>query len=198
MPEYFKETVKSFGIRQLFCRFMEEYLWLLIKYIPGFEGMFLRYLFLKLMTKKISGFCSISTGVHFSHSNRMEIGLNFTVNKGCYFDGLGGLTIGDNVGIGPGAVIISQDHHILSGSGKEEWIWKTSIKKKIDIGNNVLIGANSYIKGGVKVGNNVVIGACSAVVENVADNNIVTGNPAQSLMDIMRQRRALKKPTLPC
>ena len=52
MPEYFKETVKSFGIRQLFCRFMEEYLWLLIKYIPGFEGMFLRYLFLKLMTKK--------------------------------------------------------------------------------------------------------------------------------------------------
>jgi len=47
------------------------------------------------------------------------------------------------------------------------------------IGNYVWIGANAVIVGGIKVGNNVLISPLSFVVEDIPDNAVVMGNPAQ-------------------
>jgi acetyltransferase-like isoleucine patch superfamily enzyme len=48
-----------------------------------------------------------------------------------------------------------------------------------EIGNDVWIGRNSYIKGGVKIGNGAVIGACSVVTKDVPNYSIFAGNPAK-------------------
>lgn len=50
---------------------------------------------------------------------------------------------------------------------------------KIEVGNNVMIGANSTILYNVKIGNNVIVAAGSVVTKNVPDNVVVGGNPAK-------------------
>lgn len=52
-------------------------------------------------------------------------------------------------------------------------------KGKIEIGNDVWIGANSVILGGVKVGNGAVIAAGSIVNSNIPAYAIAAGNPAR-------------------
>ncbi len=47
------------------------------------------------------------------------------------------------------------------------------------IGDNVTVGANVCIIGRINIGNNVVIGAGSIVVKDVPDNVVVAGNPAR-------------------
>lgn len=53
--------------------------------------------------------------------------------------------------------------------------------KLVEIGSDVWIGANAYIKGGVKVGTGAVIGAHAVVTRDVASYEIVAGCPARPL-----------------
>jgi serine O-acetyltransferase len=50
------------------------------------------------------------------------------------------------------------------------------------IGNNVYFGPGAKVIGKVRVGNNVVIAPNSVVGKDVADNCVVSGIPAQSIM----------------
>lgn len=47
------------------------------------------------------------------------------------------------------------------------------------IGNNVIIFANSIIIGDISIGDNVIIGGGSVVIQSIPDNVIVAGNPAK-------------------
>lgn len=47
------------------------------------------------------------------------------------------------------------------------------------IGNNVYIAPGARLLGGFEIGNNVVIGANSVVIKDVPDNSIVAGVPAK-------------------
>ena len=47
------------------------------------------------------------------------------------------------------------------------------------IGDNVSLGANVNIIGKINIGNNVIVGAGSVVVKDVPDNCVVAGNPAK-------------------
>lgn len=46
------------------------------------------------------------------------------------------------------------------------------------LGDDIYIGANAVIAGKINIGNNVLIGACSLVNTSVADNAVVLGVPA--------------------
>ena len=86
--------------------------------------------------------------------------------------------------IGPGCYIGLGEHDITSlstspslGNGFEKMdIFKL---KPTTIGNDVWIGANSFIKQGVKIGNGAVIGAGSVVLKDVPDFAVVVGVPAK-------------------
>lgn len=52
------------------------------------------------------------------------------------------------------------------------------------LGNNVSLGANVTIIGRVNIGNNVIIGAGSVVAKDVPDNCVVVGNPARIIKTI--------------
>ena len=49
----------------------------------------------------------------------------------------------------------------------------------VHIGTNTFIGANAVIKQGIRIGENAVIGAGSVVLNDVADNQKVAGNPGR-------------------
>ena len=47
------------------------------------------------------------------------------------------------------------------------------------IGNNVMVGVGATILGPIKIGNNVSIAAHAVVMEDVPDNAVVAGIPAE-------------------
>lgn len=100
------------------------------------------------------------------------------------------ITICDNVTISREVMLLTHDYSI-STVGKtlklEEVEALDKLYKKgnvlilrgIRIGSNSFIGARSSLLPGTEIGQNVIVGACSVVRGKVPDNSIVVGNPAK-------------------
>lgn len=65
---------------------------------------------------------------------------------------------------------------------------------KIELCDNVFIGANAFIMGNVKVGPNAIVAAGSVVTKDVPPNSVVGGNPAKVIFDmnIFIEKRMIK------
>ena len=77
------------------------------------------------------------------------------------------VTIGDNVVLGSGSIIIT--HCPISFYNRQT--------VDIKIGNNVYIGTRSLILPGVTIGDNVVIGAGSVVSKSIPSGVVAVGSP---------------------
>lgn len=82
------------------------------------------------------------------------------------------VSMGDNVTLASGCSLLTHD-----GSTKK--ICGYSRVGRIDIGNDVFIGASSIILPNVKIGNRVIVGAGSIVTKDIPDNSVAVGNPAR-------------------
>lgn len=102
----------------------------------------------------------------------IEIGNRSGFNNNCYVVSHEHIKIGDNVEIGPNCVIVDHDHDYKKEFA-ENGLNRYYKIDKIEIGNNVWIGANSVILRGTKIGNNCVIGAGSIVKGVYKDNSII-------------------------
>jgi len=113
--------------------------------------------------------------VEIQSRNKIKIGNHFSINNFSRIVALNNIEIGDNVTIAQFVTILDHDHDfkfvnhsmILEG-------YKT---KPISIGNNVWIADKVTILKGVNIGNNVIIGANSLVNKDIPDNSIAAGNP---------------------
>jgi acetyltransferase-like isoleucine patch superfamily enzyme len=90
----------------------------------------------------------------------------------------GGITIEDNVLIGPKANLITENHPLDSANRK------ALICKPILIKRNAWIGAAATILPGVTIGENAVVAAGAIVLKDVPDNTIVGGVPAKYIKHI--------------
>lgn len=108
----------------------------------------------------------------------ISIGKNVFINHACSFLDMGGITVGDNVLIGPKVNLVSENHPI------DPTQRKSLIGKPIVIKNNAWIGAGATILPGITVGENSIVAAGSIVTKDVPDNCIVAGNPAKQIKAI--------------
>ena len=108
---------------------------------------------------------------------------NTKMGKYCYvsaFCGLNKVRMGNYCSIGPSVLIGNMEHDVndystsprLSNSGRDA---------EVIIGNDVWIGAQSFIRIGVKIGDGAVVGAQSFVNKDVPPYAIVVGTPAKIL-----------------
>jgi len=91
------------------------------------------------------------------------------------------IKIGNNTMIGSGVMIMDTDFHQLSDGG----VWNNDpvvSAKRIEIGENVFIGARAIILKGVSIGDGAVVAAGAVVVKDVAKGAVVGGNPARDLV----------------
>ena len=86
---------------------------------------------------------------------------------------LGGITIEDDVLIGPKVSIITENHPINPDERKILDLKSVIIKR------NTWIGANATILPGVTIGENSVVAAGAVVTKDVPTNTVVAGVPAK-------------------
>ena len=106
------------------------------------------------------------------------LGNNVFINHGCSFLDLGGITIEDDVLIGPKVNIITENHPVDPNKRKSLQLSAVRIKR------NAWIGAGATILPGVTIGENAIVAAGAVVSKNVPDNVIVGGIPAKLIKQI--------------
>jgi acetyltransferase-like isoleucine patch superfamily enzyme len=139
----------------------------------------IRALFSELIGKKVDDRFILIPPFYATGGSETRLGENVFVNQNCTFYDLGGLSIGDDVMIGPNVSIITSGHPLDPSQRRT-----TTIGKPIVIERNVWIAAGATIIGGVTIGENAVVAAGSVVTKNVPPNTLVGGNPARVIRSI--------------
>jgi acetyltransferase-like isoleucine patch superfamily enzyme len=108
----------------------------------------------------------------------IKLGKNVFINHACSFLDLGGITIEDDVLIGP-RVNLTTENHPLDPSRRKHLDLKSILIKR-----NAWIGAGATILPGVTIGENSIVAAGAVVNKDVSDNTIVGGVPAKVIRTI--------------
>lgn len=103
----------------------------------------------------------------------ITLGKRVFINQQVMFVDLGGITIEDDVLIGPMSRLITVNH-IQKVEKRRGLIVKSILLKK-----NAWIGANVTILPGVTIGENSIVAADSTVTKDVEPNVVVAGSPAK-------------------
>jgi acetyltransferase-like isoleucine patch superfamily enzyme len=128
--------------------------------------------------KTIDNSTTVFIPFYTNFGRHTSIGKNVFINHACSFLDLGGITIEDDVLIGPRVNLVSENHPLDPSQRKSLDL------KRILIKRNAWIGAGATILPGVTVGENAVVAAGAVVNKDVPDNTIVGGVPAKILRTI--------------
>lgn len=108
--------------------------------------------------------------LHGYYKGEFTIGDNVFISAGCNIYGAGGLIIEDNVGIGPGVIILGASHKMDKSPINQQPL----VYKPIRICEGADIGAGAIILGGT-IGKGVQVGAGTVITKDIEDNLVVRG-----------------------
>lgn len=124
------------------------------------------------------------TGVLAHIGEGIRIGNRSAVGAGSFLAGQGGIDIGDDVLMGPGVRILSENHTTRDATvpmrvqGVE--------RRGVRIGNDCWLGAGVTVVDGVTIGMGTVIGAGAVVTSDIPPYSVAVGVPARVIRS--RQR----------
>lgn len=107
-----------------------------------------------------------------------QLGKNIFINRDCFFVDLGGITIDDNVLLGPRVTLISVNHNEDPAHRRD------LVLKSVHIKRGALLGANVTVVPGITIGENAIVAAGAVVTKDVPDNTMVGGVPAKFIRNI--------------
>ncbi|RKR05691.1 acetyltransferase-like isoleucine patch superfamily enzyme [Flavobacterium sp. 90] len=135
-------------------------------------------IFSELIGKKVDDTFFVIPPFYSDFGENITIGKNVFVNHACTFMDRGGITLEDNVLIGPKVNLITTNHPINPVERR------ATISMPIVIKKGAWIGAGATILPGVTIGINSIVAAGAVVSRNVPDNTIVGGIPAKIIKSI--------------
>lgn len=116
----------------------------------------------------------VDYGVH------LQVGSRTFVNFGLVALDVAGITIGDDVQIGPNVQLLTPTHPVDPEPRRN----KLEAAEPISIGNNVWLGGGAVVCPGVTIGENTVVGAGAVVTKDLPANVLAVGNPARVIREI--------------
>ena len=122
----------------------------------------------------------IFTPFHINYGKKTTFGRDCFVNFGCTFLALGGITIEDDVFIGPHCVLATE-YHPENPATRHSLLTKPIVVKR-----NAWLGANVTVLAGITIGENAIVAAGSVVTKDVPDNMVVAGSPARVIREIKK------------
>jgi acetyltransferase-like isoleucine patch superfamily enzyme len=133
----------------------------------------IRELLSQITESSIDQSTTVLAPLHINLGIFTHMGKNVFINHDCTFLDIGGITIEDDVLIGPKVSLITESHPLSPAERR------ALIVKPIVIKRNAWIGAGATILPGVTVGENAVVAAGAVVNKDVPDNTVVAGVPAK-------------------
>ncbi|GAB3490415.1 sugar O-acetyltransferase [Spirosoma knui] len=121
----------------------------------------------------IDGSTTVFPPFYTNFGRFISLGKNIFINHNCSLLDIGGITIEDDVQIGP-SVNLTSENHPLDPANR-----KTVLPRAIVIRRNAWIGAGATILPGVTVGENAIVAAGAVVSRDVPPNTVVAGVPAK-------------------
>lgn len=122
---------------------------------------------------------TFAPNVRIQEPRDVQVGRGCFINEQVYLD-RGGITLGENVYIGPRAVVITAKHPV----GGPELRAAPGAPVPVSIGDGTWIGANATILPGVTIGPGCVIAAGAVVTRDCAPNGLYGGVPARRIKDL--------------
>jgi acetyltransferase-like isoleucine patch superfamily enzyme len=152
-------------------------LWLINQVPCGFGDM-LRSNYCSKRLKKAGCNLRIMAGVRFRSLECLEVGDNVTISQDSFIQARGGVTIGNNVLMGPGVRIWSTNHVYMN---RNITICKQGlVNKPVVIGNDIWLGSAAFVAPGVVLPDGVVVAAGSILTNKTYEPySIYAGNPAR-------------------
>lgn len=141
----------------------------------------IRACLLRGMGCRVGKSCELEPGVDVGLRPQVEIGNHCQINRNVT---IRGATVGDNVMIAPGAVILDRQHVFyrtdipMRAQGES--------RSRVSIGDDVWIGQNAIVMPGVTIGGGAIVAAGAVVTKDVPEYAIVAGVPAK----IIRSRKS--------
>lgn len=148
--------------------------WWINSFLSGFPSRSLRLKGLKFLGMKIGDNVRIYEGFHIRAPEKISLGNRVSVGPRVLLDGRRGLTVGNSVVFGYGAIVWTLNHDYndinfcLKGAPVkiEDFAW---------------ICNNSIILPGVTIGEGAVVAANAVVTKNVPPYTVVGGVPAREI-----------------
>ena len=129
----------------------------------------------EILESEIDRSTTIFVPFYTNFGRHIKLGKNIFINHACSFLDLGGITIEDDVQIGPRVNIVTENHPIDAAKRKYLDLKPVVIKR------NAWIGAGATILPGVTVGENSIVAAGAVVNKDVPTNCIFGGVPAKHI-----------------
>jgi maltose O-acetyltransferase len=117
-------------------------------------------------------------GTYFTEPRNLRVGADSFVNRNCYFDLEGPVTIGDQVVIGHGTSIVTTTHPIGPSERRAGHVFTGG---PVGVGDGAWVGSNVTLLPGVSVGAGAVVAAGGVVTADVAPDLLVGGVPARTI-----------------
>jgi maltose O-acetyltransferase len=111
----------------------------------------------------------------------IRLGANCFVNYDPVFLDCAPITIGDDVGVGPRAQLLTPIHPMAEHDMRRAR-WEAAAP--ITIGDNAWLGGGVIVSGGASIGANTVVGAGSVVTRDLPSGVFAAGNPARVIREL--------------
>lgn len=155
--------------------------------LDSYSKRFLRFLAMYFPNAKVRRDCWLKTNVVLGENTYLNPNISVVDN---YHGKEILLQIGENCSIAPGVVFAPDSSHNNSKVLREMGILKNYERKaKIEIGNDVWIGANCTVLSGVQIGDCCIIGANSLINKNIPEYSLAYGNPVKIIKDLRHETR---------
>lgn len=128
----------------------------------------------RILGKELPESTTVLPPLYIDYGKPVAIGRRCFIQQCCTFFGRGGITIGNDVFIGPKVNLITINHEVNPDNRSATY------GRPIVIEDKVWIGINSTILPGVKIGYGAIVGAGSVVTKDVPAMTIVAGRSGKN------------------
>ncbi|MEO7443903.1 MAG: WcaF family extracellular polysaccharide biosynthesis acetyltransferase [Ferruginibacter sp.] len=143
---------------------------------PVFPFYGFKVFLLRIFGARIGQGVIIKPGVHIKYPWMLQTGDHVWIGEGAWIDNLANVTLGNNVCISQGAMLLCGNHN-YSKPGFD------LIVKEIIMEEGSWSGAKSIVTGGVKMGSHAILTAGSVATKDLEAWGIYQGNPALKIKE---------------
>lgn len=127
--------------------------------------------------------------VQLVNVRKLRLGRNVYIGPGAWVNALGGLTLGDDVMLGPYVCIATTEHGFKDGVVRGGGTHTAPVA--IDRGS--WLAAHAVVTSGTRVGAGCIVGANSVVTRDLPDNSVAVGVPARRVAERVDHAGAISR-----